>query len=497
MNKIEALKAEKDGLDIVRDIPAFAQQGWEAISEADLERLKWSGLFFRKHTPGFFMMRVRITNGITDVVQLRTLAGIAAEFGRGRLDITTRQQIQLRWLRIEDIPTVLARLREGGLTSLQTGMDNIRNIVGCPVAGLVPTELFDASPVARQFTAMFMRDKAFTNLPRKFNVTITGCRDNCTHAETQDLALVPATQLQHGAEVKGFNVLVGGKLGSGGYRIASPLDVFVPPEQAAELCRAIVLVFRDHGPREARNKARLAFLLEQCGVETFRAEVERTLGSSLSPAGIDARHDRSTDHVGVFRQTGQGLNYVGLSVPVGRLTGEQLFEVCRLAERYGTGEVRLTPGQNVIIPHVPDQTLGDLTAEPVLQVLRYDPSAIMRGLVSCTGIEFCNLAVIETKQRALDTARTLEHALGAVKPITIAWSGCPAGCGNHHVADIGLQGTKTKVAGRVVDAVTIFVGGKSGKGARLAEKIMEDVPCDELPRMLEQLVRYSPRKSPT
>ena len=495
MNKIEAFKAEKDGLDILRNIPDFAQQGWEAISEADLERLKWSGLFFRKHTPGFFMMRVRITNGISDATQLRTLAGIAAEFGRGRLDITTRQQIQLRWLRIEDIPAVLARLKEVGLTSLQTGMDNIRNIIGCPVAGLTPTELFDASPVARQFTAMFVGDKAFTNLPRKFNVTITGCRDNCTHAETQDLTLVPATQLRNDVEVKGFNVFVGGKLGSGGYRIASPLDVFVPPEQAAELCRAIVLVFRNHGLREARNKARLAFLLERCGVETFRTEVGRVLGSPLSPAGMDARQDRSTDHVGIFRQMGQGLNYVGLSVPVGRLTDAQLFEVCQLAERYGTGEVRLTPGQNVIIPHVSDQKLGELLEEPLLQTLRYDPSAIMRGLVSCTGIEFCNLAVIETKKRAMDTARSLEQNLGAVKPITIAWSGCPAGCGNHHVADIGLQGTKTKVAGKVVDAVTIFVGGKSGKGARLAEKIMEDVPCDELPAVLQQLVRYYPRKS--
>jgi ferredoxin-nitrite reductase len=495
MNKIEVFKAEKDGLDILRDLPDFAQQGWEAISEADLERLKWSGLFFRKHSPGFFMMRVRITNGIADATQLRALADIATEFGRGRLDITTRQQVQLRWLRIEDIPTVLGRLMEVGLTSLQTGMDNIRNVVGCPVAGLTPTELFDASPVARQFTAMFVGDKAFTNLPRKFNVTITGCRENCTHTETQDLALVPATKVCDGEEVQGFNVLVGGKLGSGGYRIASPLDVFVRPEEAAELCRAIVLTFRDHGPREARNKARLAFLLERWGIETFRVEVERTLGRPLVPAGIDARSDRSTDHVSILRQKGQGLNYVGLSVPVGRLTAEQLCEVCRLAERYGSGEVRLTPGQNLIVPHVPDRTIGELTGEPLLQELRYDPSAIMQGLVSCTGIEFCNLAVIETKQRALDIARALERKLGLVSPITMAWSGCPAGCGNHLVADIGLLGTKTRVDGRVVDAVTIFVGGKTGKRARLAEKIMEEVPCARLPAALEELVRYYPRKS--
>jgi len=495
MNKFEQIKGEKDGLEIVKDIPAFAAQGWETIAEVDFERLKWAGIFFRKHTPGFFMMRVRITNGIADVSQLRMLAGIAAEFGRERLDITTRQQIQLRWLSIQDIPMILARLAEVGLTSLQTGMDNIRNVVGCPVAGLTPTELFDASPVARQLTAMFVGDKAFTNLPRKFNVTITGCRDNCVHAETQDLALVPATQLREGGAIYGFNVLVGGKLGSGGYRIASPLDVFVSPEEAADLCRAIILTFRDHGPRAARNKSRLAFLLEEWGIAKFRVEVERALGHALSPAGDDARAQRSTDHVGIFRQKERGLNYAGLAVPVGRLSSEQLCDVCDLAERYGMGEIRLTPGQNLIIPHVPDHKIGDLTAEPLLQTLRYDPSEIMRGLVSCTGVEFCNLAVIETKRRALDIAGLLEQQLGAVKPVTIAWSGCPAGCGNHHVADIGLQGSKTRVDDKVVDAVTIFVGGKSGKGARLAEKIMEDVPCDHLPAVLEQLVRYYPRKS--
>jgi len=495
MNKFEQIKAEKDGLDIVKDIPAFAQQGWEGITEADLERLKWAGVFFRKHTPGFFMMRVRITNGITAATQLRTLAAIAAEFGRGRLDITTRQQIQLRWLRIQDIPTVLARLMEVGLTSLQTGMDNIRNVVGCPVAGLTPAELFDASSVARQFTTMFVGDKAFTNLPRKFNVTITGCPDNCVHAETQDLALVPATQPRDSGAIHGFNILVGGKLGSGGYCIASPLDVFVPPEEAADVCRGIILTFRDHGLRDARNKSRLAFLIERWGIAKFRVEVEQVLGRSLAPAGIDARTHHSTDHVGIFRQQERGLNYVGLAVPVGRLSSEHLLDVCHLAERYGTGEIRLTPGQNLIIPYVPDQRIGELIAEPLLQILRYDPSEIMRGLVSCTGIEFCNLAVIETKQRALDIAHALEQRLGTVKPLRIAWSGCPAGCGNHHVADIGLQGSKTRVDGKVVDAVTIFVGGKSGKGARLAEKVMEDVPCDRLSAVLEHLVQYYPRKS--
>ena len=271
--------------------------------------------------------------------------------------------------------------------------------------------------------------------------------------------------------------------------------MFVPPEEAVDVCRAIILTFRDYGPREARNKSRLAFLREQWGIARFRAEVERGLGRPLPPAGVDARGPRSTDHIGIFRQTERRLNYVGLAVAVGRLSSQQLFDVCRLAERYGSGEVRLTPGQNLIIPHVPDQVIGDLTEEPILRVLRYDPSPIMRGLVSCTDIEFCHLAVIETKQRGLDLARQLEHRLGAVKPLTMAWSGCPAGCGNHHVADIGLLGSKARVGGKVVDAVTIFMGGKSGKGARLAEKIMEDVPYEQLSRVLEPLVQYYPRKS--
>ena len=490
MNKIEQIKAEKDGLDVGNDIPRYAELGFESIDEGDVERLKWWGVFFRRHTPGFFMMRIRIPNGITNASQLQAIAGITNHFGRGIADITTRQQIQLRWMRVNDVPQILDRLLEVGLVTLQTGMDNIRNVIGCPVAGLAPNELFDAAPVVRALTAMFVGNKSYTNLPRKFNVTITGCCENCTHAETQDIALVPATKELNGQTVSGFNVLVGGKNGSGGYRIASPLDVFVQPEEGAEVCSAIVLLFRDHGPREARNKARLAFLLDDWGEKKFREALEGRLGRLLPSAGADARLPKSTDHIGIFRQKHAGLNYVGLLVPIGRVTGDQLQEVARLADAYGTGEVRLTVDQNLIIPHVPDRTLGNLLKEPLLKVLRYDPSEILRGLVSCTGIEFCNLAVIETKRRALQIAKSLEAKLPKGRPISIHWSGCPAGCGNHVVADIGLLGTKAKVDGKVVDAVDVFIGGSSGPQANQGIKVMENVPCDDLPQVLEGLSRY-------
>ena len=450
MNKVEQVKAAKDGLDVGADIPRYAGLGWESIEEGDLERLKWWGVFFRRHTPGYFMMRLRIPNGITNSRQVRAIAAIANEFGRGIGDITTRQQIQLRWIDIKRVPAILDRLVVVGLITLQTGMDNIRNVVGCPVAGLTPNELLDASPAARAFTAMFVGNKTYTNLPRKFNVSISGCLENCTHAETQDIALVPARRAMRGLSVPGFNILVGGKNGSGGYRVATPLDVFVRPEEAAEVASAITLVFRDHGSREARNKARLAFLLDDWGVQRFRDIV----------------------------------------VPVGRVTGDQLHELARLADAYGTGELRLTVDQNVILPHVPDARLGTLTAEPLLKTLRYDPSGVLRGLVSCTGTEFCNLAVIETKSRAFKIARALATKLPGPKPLRIHWSGCPAGCGNHTVADIGLLGTKTKVEGEVVDAVDVFIAGASGPRAIQGVKLMENVPCDDLPRVLEGLARY-------
>jgi len=495
MNKIEEYKREKDGLDVLQDVPRYATEGWEAITEGDRERLKWTGVFFRRQTPGHFMMRIRIPNGITNAAQLRTIAEISDKFGKGFADITTRQQIQLRWFKIEHVPEIWERLKAVGLITLQTGMDNIRNVVGCPVAGLTPGELFDASPAVRDFTQIFVGNKEYTNLPRKFNVAITGCKENCTHAESQDIALTPATKEIEGSEIKGFNVAIGGKMGSGGYRIASPLNLFARPEEAAELCSQIVLIFRDHGFRESRTKARLAFLVEDWGVEKFRRELERRADRPLLQAGKDERlGHKHTDHVGIFRQQQAGLNYVGLAIPVGRISAEQLFGVTRLAQDYGSGEVRITTGQNLIIANVPDKKIGDLTVEPLLKELRYDPSEVMRALVSCTGMDYCHFALIETKELALKTARYLEEKLGKTRPIRIHWSGCPAGCGNHAAADIGLLGKNIKVNGDVIDAVDVFVGGRSGPNAKPGTKLLEDLPCDELPQVLERLVPYLNRK---
>lgn len=495
MNKIEAIKRDRDGLDIREMIAHYAKAGWETIPEDDIQRLKWYGLFLRNPTPGFFMIRVRIPGGRTASYQLRTLAEIASTYGNGVLDLTTRQQVQLRHLRINDVPAVFATMDDVGLTSLQTGMDNIRNIMTCPVAGLSPDEILDATLVVAALAQEILDNRAYTNLPRKFNMAITGCPDNCLHLETQDLALVPAYQELGHDKAFGFNVLVGGKLGSGGYRIASALDIFVTPGEVLDVCRAIILLYRDFGPRENRNAARLAFLLDDWGEARFRQETEDRLGKSLKPAGIDARKTPAKDHVAVYRQKQPGLNYVGLKVTVGRITAGDLRNIAGLAERYGTGEIRLSPAQSLIIPNILDRKVGDLCEESLVTQFAYNPSPIYKGLVSCVGNDYCNLAVIETKDRAVETARTLAATLGdRIKPITMHWSGCPAGCGNHLVADIGMLGKKTKIDGHIVDAVDIYVGGQTGPHPKLAVKIMEDVPCDKLPAALEGLIPYHTRE---
>ena len=509
MNKIEEYKREKDGLDVRQDLPRYAAQGWETISDGDRERLKWLGVFFRRQTPGYFMMRLRISNGLSNSEQFRTLAGIAEEFGKGFVDITTRQQVQLRWFKVDQVQDIWCRLEQVGLVSLQTGMDNIRNVVGCPAAGLTPEELLDASPVVRQFTRMFLGNRAYTNLPRKFNVAITGCREGCTHAATQDIALTPATRELGGQEVAGFNVWVGGKQGSGGFRPASALDVFVSPQEAAELCSYITLAFRDHGFREARNKARLAFLIDAWGVERFRQEVQCRAGRPLPRAGQDVGADFQraptkgaagagapglaplrgrTDHIGIHPQKQPGLRYAGLVVPVGRISARQMGEVARLADAYGNGEIRLTTGQNLIIPNISNDSLPEFRGEPLLEILSHNASEVMKGLVSCTGMDYCHFALIETKELALQVARQLEERVGETGPLSIHWSGCVNACGNHTVADIGLLGKRARVDGKVVDAVDVYLRGRLAAASQVPGQPLQNVPCDELPQLLEQLI---------
>ncbi|MBV8886996.1 MAG: ferredoxin--nitrite reductase [Chroococcidiopsidaceae cyanobacterium CP_BM_RX_35] len=538
-NKFEKFKTEKDGLAVKAELEHFARIGWEAMDETDRDhRLKWMGVFFRPVTPGKFMMRLRTPNGILTSNQMRVLGSVVQRYGdEGSADITTRQNIQLRGVRIEDVPEIFNRFASVGLTSIQSGMDNVRNITGDPVAGIEAEELFDTRELVSQIQDMITNDgqgnPEFTNLPRKFNIAITGGRDNSVHAEINDLAFVPAFKRAEGAlgphggasavggspdlrrlalgirgregegsrgaggdggkefspQQFGFNVLVGGFFSAKRCDAAVPLNAWVPPEDVVALCRAVLVVYRNHGLRANRQKARLMWLLDEWGVDKFRVAVENELGKSLASAAAKDEIDwDKRDHIGVYQQKQPGLNYIGLHIPVGRLYAQDMFEVARMAEVYGSSEIRLTVEQNVIIPNVPDSHLDAFLAEPLLERFSIDPNILTRGLVSCTGAQFCNFALIETKNRALAMIKALEAELSLNQPVRIHWTGCPNSCGQPQVADIGLMGTKARKDGKPVEGVDIYMGGKVGKNAHLGSCVTKGIPCEDLQPVLRDLL---------
>ena len=492
MNKFEAMKAEKDGLDVLPDLHRYAAERTpiDDIPADDLDRLKWYGVFHRKQTPGLFMLRLRTPGGRLTGGQLREIAAIARDFGGGTADITTRQNLQLRGLTLPDVPAILCRLGAAGISTRQSGMDNVRNFIGCPLAGIDAAEVYDTTElIAELQEALLAAEKAFSNLPRKFNVSITGCREDCGQAQTQDLGFLPATREIDGRRVLGFNVLVGGALGGTSPRLATPLDAFVRPEQVAGLFIALLEVYRDHGPREQRTKARLKWLLDEWGEERLRAAVEVAAGFTLPRAGSPETVRVAGDHLGVHYQRMMGLRYVGLHVPVGRITADQIDEVARLADEYGSNEVRLTIDQNLVLPNVTNSRLPRLLGEPLLTELRPDPSGIWRNLVCCTGNDYCHFSLIDTKGRAIELARELEQrGVEAPRGTRINISGCVHACGKHHVGTIGLVGTNVRFGDRVEEAVDIFVDGHLGDVGRLAVRARENVLLGDLADVAEELL---------
>ena len=500
LNKLEQAKAKKHPLSVKQELDDFARMGWEAMEEYDREKaLKWLGLFHRPVTPGKFMLRMRIPNGIVTSSQMRVLADIVQRCGKaagfqdqGNADITTRQNIQLRGIRIEDVPDIFDQLRKAGMTSMQSGMDNVRNLTGSPVAAIDGNELIDTRGLIRNLQDMITNhgegNFRLSNLPRKFNIAVAGGRDNSVHAEINDLAYLPAYK----DGKLGFNIIVGGYFDPKSFVTAVPLNAWIEPDDVVPLAEAMLILYNDNGPREKRlgSKCRMMYLIEEGGIETFRSELEKQLGHSLEPAAEKDEIDwDKRDHIGVHKQKQPGLNYAGLHVPVGRMYAEEMFELARLAEVYGGGEIRFTVEQNLIIPNIPDSRLYLFLEERLVKErFTIDPDPLQRALVSCTGNEFCGFAIIETKKRAHDMIKELEEELVTPRPIRIHWTGCPNSCGQPQVGDIGLVGTKAKKDGKTVEAADIWMGGKVGKDAQLGEEVMKKVPCEDLKEVLRDLL---------
>ena len=505
LNQVERWKLERHPLDVRQAIiDRYAGEGPEAIAAVpgEQERLKWVGLYPQRQGGDAFMLRIKVPGGRLDADQARTIGELAAEhaigptpnplFGQGFLDLTTRQDIQLHWIKIGAVPEIWRRLEEVGVTTVQACGDSARNVLCCPVSGLDAGEVVEAYPVARAISGFFTGNREYANLPRKFKMSVTGCLEDCAQAEINDVGLWPA-RLDDGAV--GFNVLVGGGL-SDGPRMGSDVDVFVLPEQAVELTRAVAQVFGELGDRENRWTCRLRYLVQELGPERFREELQRRTQVPLTPAGEPLTRRYRGDHVGVHPQKQDGLSYVGLSVTVGRMQGENLVEAARLARAYGSGELRLATDQNLILAGVPSSKLDDLLAEPLLAEHSPSPGPFERGVVACTGSEFCRFAIVETKVRATQWARWLDRQVAVDgdggrhgdEVIRMHLSGCSASCAQPQIADIGLRGEVAHTDDAVVEAVDVGLGGSLGGEAAFIDWVEGAKPAEETPAGLLALV---------
>jgi ferredoxin-nitrite reductase len=490
LNKFEFYKMEKDGLDIIRDIvEKYSKEGFASIPQEDFNLFKWAGVYQQKPNTGHFMMRIRIPGGIFTSKQARELAALGRDYGRGLVDVTTRQAIQYHWLEIEQMPDIFKRLESVGMSAFEACGDCPRTIVGNPLAGIDPNELFDTTPWLDQLEQFFLGNRDFSNLPRKYKMSISTNIYNSAHAEIQCLAFTPASKVIDGEEVLGFHVMVGGGL-SAKPHLARQLDMFVKPEDMLKVAIGVTTLFRDHGYREKRHYARLKYLVAEWGIEKFQEELIKLIGP-MPALGDDRIVGWNAAYFdGVHPQNTPGLNYVGLNVPVGRTNSDELDQLADLADRYGDGTLRATVSQNLMLTGVPDDKIEALLQEPVLQRLNPNPNRFMSRTVSCTGNEFCNLAIVETKEFARRVATYLDEHVELDEPVRIHFIGCPNSCGQKHIADIGLQGSLVKTPAGMVDAYDIAVGGTLGPGAKFNTALKGRVKSADVNTVLAQLITF-------
>jgi sulfite reductase (ferredoxin) len=505
--RAERLKLAKNPWECLEEIRSFASLGFTELPDAWVKTyFRWWGVYTQGDGAGvtggsggegkavpYFMLRIRLGNGFITAPQLRVVAELSEKYARGSADITVRQNIQLHWVSIHDLADVLQGLFDVGLTSMSTCGDVTRNITGCPLAGLDGHEICDASPLAFEMEQLLVGNPDFYNLPRKYKISIAGCRDWCTYPEINDLAFTPAVRETKGDKEIGFSMRVGGGLSTNPH-LAVRLNAFVRWEQVVPVAKAVTELFRDSEVlRENRERARMKFLFLQHGwtAESFLQEVERRLGFKLDlgvPEHVPA--DIFRDHAGVHPQKQPGLFHVGASVLRGRISPQQMRVAADLAESYGSGELRTTNTQNLIIVNIPQVQVGEVVSRLEAADLHVAASAFWRGAVACTGTEFCKLAITETKSFTRWLVEELEDRLPTFdQQLKLNVTGCPNSCGQHRLADIGLEGKKIKVNGVVQDAYYFCLGGAVGMHAGFARPVGYRCPAMEVPDAIERLLR--------
>ncbi len=514
LNANEVFKQADDGLNVRERVETiYAKQGFASIPDEDLRgRLRWWGLYTQRK-PGidggrtaslpleelddeYFMLRIRSDGGMLTLDQLRTIADISLRFGRDTADITDRQNIQLHWIRIEDVPEIWRLLESVGLSTTEACGDTPRVVLGSPVAGIAEDEIIDGTPAIEEIVQRYVGDPRFSNLPRKFKTAVSGSpRQDVAH-EINDVSFIGVVHPEHGP---GFDVWVGGGL-STNPMVAQRLGAWVPLDEVPDVWEGIIGIFRDYGYRRLRNRARLKFLVADWGAQRFREVLEQEyLGRPLLDGPAPGAPTGRGDHVGIHRQT-DGRFYVGAAPTVGRVSGTTLAGIAEAMQAHGTQRLRLTAQQKLVILDVadPDGLAGGLEALG----LRVRPRQFRRGAMACTGIEFCKLAIVETKARTADLVERLERRFGDGlddTDLSIHVNGCPNSCARFQIADIGFKGSLVPGAdGEMVEGFQVHLGGRLGPDAGFGRKLRAlKVAADEMPEYVERvLTTYTEQREP-
>jgi ferredoxin-nitrite reductase len=479
----ERIKRELHPLDAYDQIFENALTN-KAPDKEEVFRFKWHGLFFLSPNKEAFMSRLRIPGGVLKTFQLRELANIAKDLTSGYVQVTTRANFQMRLIQPKDCPEFLRRVQSIGLHTRGSGADNIRNITANPTAGIDPNELIDVLPFCQQLAQTIINDRSFYDLPRKFNIAFDGGGLIGTVEDTNDIG-AKAVKVGEGIF---FRIALGGATGHKAF--ARDLGVLVKPAELNKVIVAITRVYIANGNRNDRKKARLKHLLEAWTLDKYLAETEKILGHKLQRAPAEVKLDFpeskfSHSHIGIYPQKQQGLNYVGVAMPVGQITPKQMLRVAEIADLYGSGEIRLTVWQNFIIPNVPDAYVE--TVKKALRKVGFDTqqSLLRGGLVACTGNSFCKYAQANTKGNALALADYLDKRITLDSPINIHMTGCPNSCAQHYMGDIGLLGTKV----RGQDGYHVFIGGGFGANQSVGRQIFSNVTVEDLKPTLENMLK--------
>jgi sulfite reductase (ferredoxin) len=505
--KVERLKREKNPWDAWDEVRQFAREGrGSVLPEWTGTYFKWWGVYTQGDGLGvtggvggegkaseFFMMRIGLPNGLLTAHQLHAIADITEKYARGVADITTRQNIQLHWLTIEALPEIVEALTAIGLSPKGACGDVVRNVTGCPLAGLDGHELLDASPLAVEIAQKLTANPEFYNLPRKFKISVTGCPSWCSYPEINDVALTALKRIKDGTEEVGYSLRVGGGLSTEPH-LAVRLNAFIPQDKAYDAVKAVCEIYREQEElRVSRTHARIKYLFMKHGwtAESMLAALEEKLGYKFDAAeeGLIA-DDVYRDHVGVHRQKQEGLSYVGVTVMNGRLNPEQLHTLASLSEEFGDGHLRATIGQNIVLVNLANEKTQEVVAKITALGLQVEPTVFYRGAVACTGTEFCKLAISETKGFAKWLVGEMEERLPEFdQQLRLHVTGCTNSCGQSWIADLGLEGKKLKKDGKLVDAFYFCVGGSVGEHAGIARQIGYRAAAEDCPEAIERLLR--------